>query len=174
MHGAMAAQLTRALFNNSENVQYTNPGIRSVEPTDGAFVAGLGGALAPQQVLLLPFGDGAEGSAFKVRLYGWYHFGDVSRAGSVTWLPLVLAEMRVVLGAVNGLPYRNIESKERFACKLELLSGNPGFYGRLVDGPIAHAKVDLAGCHKFSFDFAQDELSPGVFGNVLFAHASAF
>ena len=171
MTWAASHALTRALYTDSDNVDFDDPGIRESEPTVDVQVAGLGGTEAPERLLLIPFGDGTLGSAFKLRLYGWYHVGPSKDANKVTWLPLVLAELRCVLGDKNGLASRLVEPKERFAREISLLLGDGG---GIVNGPIAWAKVDLHGCRKFSFDFAQDGTLAGALGNCLWSPASAF
>lgn len=163
--------LTRLAAANSDNVDYDGPGVRETEPTDGAYVAGLGGSLAPQQILLVPFGEGQ--GQFKLRIYGWYHVGPAGAASEVLWIPLVLAEFEITLGSTSGRVGRKVAASERFANRIELLSGGVGQYGAIVDGPIAFAKVDLHGVQKYSFDFAQGTL-PGALGNCLFAETSSF
>ena len=171
---AVSHALNKALAENSPNVDFTDPGVRETEPTTDTFVGGLGSNFCPERILLVPYGAGSPGMQYDFRLYGWWHLGPSINANAVLWIPLVLAEIRVTLGTKGGLTNRIIRGNEFFASSLVALSPL-SLDGELVDGPIAFGKIDLRGCRKFSFDFAQTGVpNPGAFGNVLWAPASTF
>ena len=171
MFERLSLPLSRVLEENSQNVDFDDWGPRATEPVgDGVYVDGLGGATSKLALLLVPFGVGAPGSKFRIRVHSWRHVGG-STAANVLWIPLLLAELEVTLGTQRGLSNKVVNEAESFADTIRLVAGDLSFYGSITEGPIAHASIDLRGGQKFSFDFAQGEM-PGVFGNCLMAETS--
>ena len=171
----LSTKLSKALTANSENLVFSYPDVGLVEPVaDGDFVAGLGGATSPQQILIVPYCEGAPGRQFSMRLYGWWNHGEIRDAANTIWLPLLLAEVACVAGPKNGSGGRLIKESEYFAQGITFVAGDLGMYGRIVQGgDVGYLKIDLQGCRKFRFDFAVGEQAPG-FGNALWALTSAW
>jgi hypothetical protein len=154
---------------------FTYPDSRVIEPTaDGYYSAGQGGAVAVQQLLLLPYCYGPPNSDWYMRVYGWWKAGREGDREVVTWLPLLLAELYCIAGTFSGPGglRRFINDQEFFAKTCTVSAGNLGQFGGVLGGSdISYVKLDLQGCQGFSFDCAQS--TTGTFGNCLWSRTSA-
>jgi len=169
----LSSALKRALVNNSQEAEFSRDSVIETEPSkDGTYIAGLGGTTAPQQVLVIPFVDGA---GCDMRLSGWWLLGKPTAGDNdAVWIRLTLVQFKVVAGKFNGLGKRRLRANEFCAKRMLLIAGTVGEHGLIVnDGDIAYAKIDLQGCQKFQFEFTTDPEQPG-FGNALFAVTSGF
>lgn len=150
----------------SQSPDFAGIGPSGVEPTgDGCFGAGQGGIKAPAQLMIVPYSRGY--GEYLMRLWGWYTVGEERDTERVLWLPLLLAEFSCVSGGQGGLQNRVVGPGEMFCGDLKLDAGSLGQDGRIFDGPVSWAKVDLQGCRKFQFDFTAP-------GNALWGLASSY
>lgn len=153
--------------------------VPSIPAGDGVYENGFGAMVAAGRLLLLPYGDGALGASFSLRVYGWRSFQDANRQPiDLMWVPHLLAELACVLcnrgGPPNQAPNSTqanavpMEATERFCDTIVLVQGSLGLEGEINStGPgtdlIATATVDLKGCQFFSFEFSQTVvLSPAT------------
>lgn len=169
----LSSHLKRALYSNSQEISFSREPIADSEPlSDGTYVAGLGGPMAPQQILIIPFVEGGPECGCKMRVSGWWLVGKAGDTTNLVYIRLTLAQFDVVASRFSGLGGRFLKSNEFCAGQLTLTAGDVGKHGLIVnDGLIAYTKIDLQGCQKFQFEFAQGEQRPG-FGNALFAVTS--
>lgn len=78
-----------------------------------------GGGEAPGGLMLVFFGTGADNDAFDVKVIG-YH-----RVGSGDWsmvVPFTLASLRVTLGQAQGISGGEVDSSQRMADTISILS----------------------------------------------------
>lgn len=146
----------------------------------GTYVAGAGGMLAPNRVKVYPYCEGAAGSTFSVRVYGWDHISDDPRY--FVFVPPLLTEFLCVScdsagpgspGGPGVSPYVILDS-ERFCDTISLTQGSVGWMGEVNSCPgsgcVGFVMVDLRGCKFFAFDFANvDPVTLSM--NALFATA---
>lgn len=171
---ALHSRLSKALTANYQFAEWPEVQPRETEPTgDGVFVGGLGGAVAPQSVLLFPFGYGAPFGEFDLRVWGWRHVGEVAHS-QVIWFPYLIAEFACVLGDVAGLGARLLNANEFFCQSLTLTRGSLGPYDRvqsLGEGFASYVKLDPEGCSKYQVAFRR---RGSAYPNALVASASAY
>ncbi len=159
--------LSKALTGNSTSVTPTRfYDARATEPTDdGVYVAGLGGAVAGNRVMVMPFSDGIVGSRFWMRLWGWRVVqGLVSEQ---LWVPQLLVEMLCVTGNFPGplspqkgqKSPRVLQEYEKLCSAMLVTNGSLGRSGEIRVNGIspAAAWVELVGAQKFQFEFQRHE-----------------
>jgi hypothetical protein len=111
-------------------------------------------------IRLVPYGTGTGNQTFNMRLLGWGSIGTHTQAPvQILWVPVLLAEFQVTLGAMPGVAGAIIDNTQNFAKTITLVT-NAGYEGVLdaivspnVDGVAAHCMVDLRGFQKLEVLF---------------------
>lgn len=154
-----------------------------------SYAEGKLGLYSCQRLLVLPFCDGAPGSRFWTRLYGWRTFQGGKQSPRL-WIPMLLAQFLCVSGDLPGMqpvsgtqpqgggqippspPNALMAVTENFCQVLALVSGSVGQSGEIVNagGFISYAMVELRGAEKFQFEFQTPDDRP-VSMNALWARA---
>lgn len=172
----LSTKLTKALTTNSSADQYTlgqtdvTPLTASV-PAD-SFTMGSGGIFAANRILFMPYGDGAPGATFSMRLYYWNHVGEAQ--GNWCWIPGLLIEFVCTIGDLQGPvdpASTQIQPSERFCSGMTATAGSYGKDGDLITGTglPSLAVVDIKGARRISFDFQR--IDANVSMNCLWARA---
>lgn len=172
----LSDKLHKALTTNSQASEYTlglgqpTPLSITMPSGEGILTWGSNGMLAPNRILLLPYGDGAPGATFSMRLYYWNHVGE--DAATWVWVPLVLTEFVCTIDDIPG-PDGNhlILDSERFCSGLSAIAGSFGKDGDIITttGFPAMALVGVPGARLCALDFQQ--ISANVSMNCLWARA---
>ena len=96
----------KGLTTNSQTATFPDLDMLSTPPTisqdNGVWDAGSGGITAPYRIKMFPYGEGAPGAQFRMRVFGWDHIGvDVN---TLVWWPYLLAEYTCTLCTRGGPP----------------------------------------------------------------------
>ena len=169
----LSSPLAKALYNDSRNLEWTQIFTKTTAPqkydgtngTDGVFLIGDEGMMAPRGLVLIPFCGGEQGANFWVRLYGWRQFG--KDPGTLLWIPMILAEFACIATFQGGFRDHVIAENERFVDSIGLSAGS----GSIVApgaGQVAYMTVPLLGSQRVQFDIVCGDELP-AFGNCLFA-----
>lgn len=173
---SLSQDLGRALAINSQYVDWSDMQPVDAEPMTDVHASGLGSRTGGyQQLLIIPICQGPARASFLMRLWGWWHYGQVADTNRVVWFPLLLAEVACVVGPSSGLQGRLLSEAEHFVSEIELASGTLGQNGMIVNpggSEPAWCKIDLQGAHKFQFDFKPTQ--EPAFGNALWMPGSAW
>ena len=158
--------LRRALAGMSFNGSWSAFQPTVAEPSGDGLLPALGvdGANVAARLFVAPFGTGPSGMSFSVRLVGWRLSGT---SPAIVWIgPFLLAEFLCVTGDLTGPPTNFAQAPlltdtEWLCDQMALTAGSVGpEYGEVVSpGPgsslAAFALIELRGCQRFQFDFAQ-------------------
>lgn len=171
----LSMPLDKALASNSSAATFATFELVAADPTlgdsTGTYLAGGEfGSTAPNRVRILPFCEGNAGAAFSVRVFAWLRMNNQTNySDRMIWLPVLLAEFACVSCNRSGPPVAYpgpsrslIKETEYFCDTITLVQGTLGKDGYITStGPgtdlIASVMLDLQGCRRFQFDFAQTD-----------------
>lgn len=137
--------------------------VRSASATDSSFPSKVPTATEPtgagvldfspgsqlEQLVLVPYGTGANNDTFDLRVIGWRLISDL-------YVPVLLAQFAVTLSQAVGVAGKSVINTERFADTLSITYGNSNVDTSVVSPTgdlIAHAIVDVKGFNKLEFTF---------------------
>lgn len=110
---------------NDASASFTAPAMTLTPPTANVIElaegTGPGGSVVPQYVQLVFIGAGADNTTFTARVIGWELIG-------TTWMPVVLTQLAVTLGAMTGIADGALTATDRIADTITLdtpFSGMP-------------------------------------------------
>lgn len=136
-----------------------------------------GAEFTQNRIQLIPYADGATGSTFNFRIYGW-DYVDKPDPRLGVWVPFLLAEFQATTSAVAGVAGYTISATEHLADFVKLINGSTGTTGFAggYNGSAAATGTNLvplvlvtvAGCRYIQFDFQK---SSNVTMNCLWARA---
>lgn len=156
--GSIGAPLQRAHATNSTATVFTAPEATTTKPS-GAGVLDFGGN-PPVWMRVLPFGTGADNSAFDLRLVGW------SLVNSL-WVPTILLQFTATLSTFVGISGGDVTDLERFADTLSDPVSGMGTSGVTchkcspANNTPAFYLVDGMGCTLFRVDVDRDTATAG-------------
>ena len=135
----------------------TEPVSAATATATSAYVHHLGkrGADVPAEVLIHPFGTGANNTTGSLRILAWYLCGS-GTTSTQFWKAVPLAEIAFTLGASVGIAGAAQVAADRDADTITLTTGNANISIDLnspADDTIASALVTLKGANKVEFDF---------------------
>jgi hypothetical protein len=148
-----AVPFIKVLTANTTDASYDAKIATVTEPTNEGvinLVPGTSG-LSPQNLLVIPFGAGADNATMSVRVIGWTNI-------STLWIPFVLAEYDATLSAAVGIAAQSVINTDRFADTLALVA-NQGTdaQGTTKVSPAndvpGHFTVSSKGCKKMELVF---------------------
>ncbi len=174
----------KALVSNSQATEWivnqVTPWVTSItSPTaDGYWKMGAGGELAPNRILMMPYGEGQVGQQFRMRLYYVNHISDNS--SDWVWMTALLIECICTIGELAGPPNlgpvgsgseRQITDGNRFCQSIAPVVGSYGKDGDLNTdtGFPAFVIAAINGARFIGFDFKQ--IDENVTMNALWARA---
>lgn len=175
---SLAAPFQKILATNSTDTSFDQKVPTKTEPKgDGVFELGPsitdGGQQVYDQLLVVPFGTDADGEQFDVRVTGWRPIGKLP---NVLWVPVVLAEVVVVVTNVKGVAGTEVDENQFFGHILTLTAGgsdNVSLADMMgVTAVIAHFRVMTRGFWKAEFTFDMTGAGPAASGNALVAPLS--
>jgi hypothetical protein len=109
-------------------------------------------------VRIVPYGTGAAGNTFSLRVIGWGSIGTHTQSPvQILWVPVSLAEFVVTLGTPVGAAGAIIDNTNFFAQTITAVYGYEGVLDAIVspnNNTIAHCLVDLRGFQKIEFSFS--------------------
>jgi hypothetical protein len=117
------------------------------------------GLVAPNSLILKPYGTGADDATFLMRVWAWYPTRDPNAAITTTlWLPMLLGEFTCTLSTKVGVAASDIDNLHRF-CDLIVLTANTGTAG--VSNEVVspgnndpgHIVLDMKGAMMISIKF---------------------
>ncbi len=115
---------------------------------DGIVHLGDGGALAPNGLMIVPFGAGSSTNTFSMNVYGWRR-----TLGSNTkpplWVAVELATFTCTLCTVPGIVSTDVADTQLFTGTIALVHGNANVSNEVVSptgNVVAHVIVDAKGC----------------------------
>lgn len=136
----------------TEPVAATSPGV--IEAASGS-------GWGQGNLLLMPFGAGADDETFSVRVWGWRKVAGTT----VLWVPVLLCEVLCTLGTAVGVAGTAVDASHRFADVLALTTGNANVSVETVSpsGNLpAHFVIDAKGAAKLECTFAKGTTSAGM------------
>ncbi len=166
----LSVAFKKALATNSTQTSFASKIPTITEPTnDGVHDLAKNGGVAPNGIVIVPYGLGADDNAFAMRIIGWRKIGN----DPLTWLwiPVVIAELTCTMSSVTGIAGRQVLNTEFFCDTLALVTGNDDVSIDIVSptgNVVAHAVVDAKGFQKIEFSFDMTTGNP-TSANCLFA-----
>jgi hypothetical protein len=142
------------LVTNSANVtasSITFPVPQTATPSgDGVIeMGGTVGALAPNGLILVPFGVGSATNTFTMNAYGWRRtVGGGVPSTDPLWVAYQLAAFTVTLCTVPGLANTDVNASQLFTGTITLTSGNANVSTEVVSptgNVVAHIVLDAKG-----------------------------
>lgn len=166
----LSTKFRRALTANSTDTSFASKVATLTEPSgSGVLDMGAGGALAPNGVLVVPYGAGNDDTTFAMRIIGWRSITEHSSNQKITeWIPIILVELACTLSTAVGAT-GGVIGGGRMADTLSLVTGNDDISIDFVSptgNVAAHAVVDVKGCEKIEFSF---DMTGATSGNCLVA-----
>ncbi len=177
----------KAWATNADTATFASRIPTVTEPTNDGVVALHGSGIeVPRQMIVLPYGLGADDDSADMRIIGWRSIGYQS-GGKILWVPAIMGIFTVTIGTTVGIAASPVLNTERFADTITLKSDNttsqPVAQGIAIAGVesmgrnidifspsanlIAWIKMDLLGMEKVEFIFDQITNSPTM--NALIA-----
>lgn len=130
------------------------------EPTnDGVINLGFGGSCAPNGLILVPIGTGADDAVLTgMRVIGWRRLKSNNLSKTDLWVPVKLLEVAAVFGNITGVLDSMLGTTYFFMDTITLVgtSGNANISHELVspaDNTVAHIVVDAKGFQKVEVTF---------------------
>lgn len=157
------------------------------EPTnDGVLDIKGDGLVVPSQMLIIPYGLGADDDAADMRVIGWRHAGPVDLQGGTRalWIPTILGEFNCTFSTAVGVAGSFVLNTERFADTITIQAlattggRQPTFQGADTTGTplkyyfgdirifsiannlIAYVSMPTYGCEKIEITFDQTTNNP--------------
>lgn len=171
----ISRQYKKALLTNATTSSFPSKVNTITEPTNDGVIdlrKGAVNAAVPQNMIVLPYGLGADEDAFSLRIIGWRHLGEGPGQGNPNWIwaPTTLVEVACVLGTSVGVAGAQVLNTEAFADTITIVSeptltANTTRQGTvLVYNPAnntnAWLKLTLDGYEKVEFTFDQTTNTP--------------
>lgn len=121
------------------------------------------GALAPNSLILVPFGTGSATQTFTLNAYGWRETtGATGTAGTTgtqsLWVAYELATFTCTLSTVPGITGTDVNASQLFAGTITLGVGNANVSNEIISptgNVIAHIILDAKGSRFVELRFAK-------------------
>lgn len=91
---------------------------------DGVIPMGVGGAMSPNNLLLIPYGAGT-GATPTLYVYGWSP--TIIGTGAPLWIPILLATYALTYGTSHGVVGSDIGATTQLFCTTVTCTGGPTF-----------------------------------------------
>lgn len=118
-----------------------------------------GGIVAPNSLILVPYGAGSSTQTFTMKVYAWRR--TLAATGPPTqfpiWVPYLLASFTVTLGTAPGLATADVNASQLFATTIVLVTGNANISNEIVSpgsNVLAHIVLDAKGAQFVEFRYA--------------------
>lgn len=166
-----ARPLVKAFETNLDATAFTLKVPTTTKPS-GNGVLVLGPGAVPQRMRLFPYGLGADGDVFVLRVTGWHRIGSGPFPGTL-WFPETLAELTCTMSTFVGVAGSPVLATERFADTIVSVTtvGEPSVASDVTrDGTFvifspanntpAWVLMDTYGCELLQFDIDQTTNTP--------------
>lgn len=162
----LASGVQRCLTTDSTANAYTDPVASLAEPVaDGVVnVAGVFNQVQAD-IILQPFGTGAAGTTFNLRVHGW------KKGALGLWIPETLLEVTCTLGTKVGVAASDVLDTNKFCDTIALVFGIANVSESVLSPTgnlFATVTFDLKGCRKFQ---AEIKIGTATNGNALWRGA---
>lgn len=145
--------------------QTTNP--FAVTTPTSVVLSDAPGKVIPGRVRIFPFATASANDTLVMRLWGWSREGN-DQPGSIIWIPFVLLEINVTIGAIPGVAGAPLPAGDRLADTITLVAttgepttaaattprGTTEVYSPANDTP-AYVELRIPGCEQLDFEFKQ-------------------
>ena len=169
----LTSPLVRACAANATSSAFTAKTAATLTKPSGNLVFPIAepGYSFRSRVRIYPIGLGASNDAYSMRVYGWSRIGSGASPNTL-WIPALLGEFGVVLGAFVGVASSPVLATEQFADTITIVSeptvaalttndGTTEVFSPTNDTP-AWLELRLRGSELLEFDFDYTTNTPGM------------
>lgn len=158
----------KALATDSADASFAARIPKIAEPSGNGIIdlgSYLGGS-GQNAIVAIPYATSGDDDTMSMRVWGWRKVG--GEPGTAIWIPVLLFEIAVTMGATVGVVGTDIPATSRFADVITLTFGNSIEVNSPSNDLVGHVVAACKGFSKLDFEF--DSTAVGTTGmNCLYA-----